>query len=84
VWTEEHHGIPVDRGGAWIGPGHGAVRRLAHELGIELHPTHSHGETVFDSQGDAQRYRGDLPRLHPLVVASLGLGMVRLDVATPR
>jgi monoamine oxidase len=84
VWTETHHGVPVDRGGAWIAPGHDAVRNLARESGIELHPTHAHGRTVFESGGRVQQYRGDLPRLSPLVVASLGLGMARLDAMARR
>jgi monoamine oxidase len=79
VWTEDHHGVPVDRGGAWIAPGHDAVRDLARELAIELHPTHSRGETVFESAGEVQRYRGQLPRLNPLVVAGFGLAAARLD-----
>jgi monoamine oxidase len=79
IWSVERNGHRIDIGGAWIGPEHSAIRALANEYGIDLHPTYARGDTVFSRNGAVDRYSGDLPRLSPLALGGLGLGMTRLD-----
>jgi monoamine oxidase len=84
VWTRDHDGVALDVGAAWVGPDHHALRGLAAKFGIELHPTYSSGDTVMVTDAGLQRYRGDLPRLSPIVLAGVGLGMARLDAMARR
>ncbi|MEX0682875.1 MAG: FAD-dependent oxidoreductase [Dehalococcoidia bacterium] len=81
VWTcQLEDGTPLDMGGTWVGPGQDAVYALALELGISTYPTYATGETVFvDAQGNVSSYRGSLPPIGPLPIASLAQGMFRLD-----
>src|SRR5262245_56678641 len=81
VWTKVlEDGTALDMGGTWIGPGQDAVRGLADELGITTYPTFSVGETVFvDAKGHVSAYKGAIPGIGPIALASLGQGMLRLD-----
>ncbi|HEX5096821.1 MAG TPA: FAD-dependent oxidoreductase, partial [Acidimicrobiia bacterium] len=79
VWTKDVDGIPIDIGGTWLGPGQDFVYDLVKELGLSTYATHTAGETVFVHGHDVQRYKGQVPKLNPITVASLGLGMARLD-----
>jgi monoamine oxidase len=80
IWTVERAGRRIDVGGAWIAPMHDQVRGLAREFGIELHKTHAAGDTVYVSGTDVSRFRGVVPRLSPIALGSLALGMARLDM----
>jgi monoamine oxidase len=84
IWSMECHGHRIDVGGAWIGPSQDAVLALARELDVKTHRTHAHGEKVLAIGSDVRRYRGDTPRLNPIALASLGLGMARLDAMARR
>ena len=81
VWTRQmEDGTALDMGGTWLGPGQDAAYGLAQELKIPTYPTHATGETVpVDSQGKVSAYRGSIPPIGPLPIASLGQGMFRLD-----
>ena len=81
AWTvQTDDGTPLDMGGTWIGPGQDAAYGLAAELGIATYPTYATGETVFtDFDGKVSRYKGNIPPIGALSVASLGQGMFRLD-----
>jgi len=81
VWTRQlDDGTPLDMGGTWLGPGQDAAYALARELNIATYPTYAKGETVFvDAAGKVSAYRGSIPPIGPIPIASLGQGMLRLD-----
>jgi monoamine oxidase len=79
VWTRQYDGFRLDFGGTFLGPGQDAVHALVGELGVETFPTNAEGERVMTIDGGARRYRGLIPKLNPLAVASLGIGMARID-----
>jgi monoamine oxidase len=79
VWTQQYDGFRLDFGGTFLGPDQEAVHKLVSEFGIETFPTHYEGEKVMTIEGETRRYGGLIPKLNPLAVASLGVGMARLD-----
>ncbi len=73
-------GTPIDRGGAWFGPGQDRAYALAAELGVATYPTWARGESVLIVADAPRRYRGTVPfAIGPLQLANLGVGMARLD-----
>jgi monoamine oxidase len=82
VWTrrDDDTGAPLDIGGTWLGSGQDAAYALAKEVNVSTYPTYAGGDTVFiGKDGGAGRSKGVVPRLNPIVLASLGQGMLRLD-----
>ncbi len=80
VWTHRApDGTPIDTGGAWLGPGQDAAYKLAADMGVTTYPTWDEGEHVFTRPGSVKRFKGVAPPINPIAVASLGLGMARLD-----
>ena len=79
VWTDHlADGTPIDRGGAWLGPGQDRLYALAAEMGIGTYPTFVGGDHLFLKDGRVHRYHGLIPR---------GLGwsqLVGLEVARRR
>jgi monoamine oxidase len=74
-------GTWIDHGGAWFGPRQDAAYGLAAEVGVETYPTYSKGKSVYVRDGEAKRYRGDVPlSVGPLQLANLGIAMKRLDL----
>lgn len=82
VWTDRlADGTPIDRGGAWLGPGQDRLYALAAELGIGTYPTFVDGDNLLVRDGRCHRYRGLIPRgLGWWDVAVLGVAMKRIDV----
>jgi monoamine oxidase len=81
VWTERlPDGTPIDRGGAWLGPGQDRLYALAEEMGVGTYPTFVQGDHLFRKDGRCHRYGGLIPSgLGWLTVAALGLAIRRLD-----
>jgi len=79
VWTQDYDGFRLDFGGTFLGPDQVAVRKLVGEFGLETFPTHYEGEKVITVDGTTRRYGGLIPKLSPLAIGSLGVGMARLD-----
>src|SRR3954468_23289727 len=79
VWTQQYDGFRIDFGGTFLGPEQDAVHKLVTDFGLETFPTHYQGEKVMTIDGEAKRYSGLIPKISPLAVGSLGLGMARLD-----
>jgi len=80
IWT--HHlpcGSAVDRGGAWLGPRHDAIFRLAAETGVTTYKTWVNGAHLLTGGGRTRRYTGLIPKISPLAVLSLLLAQRRLD-----
>jgi len=81
VWTERlSDGTPLDRGGAWLGPGQDRLYALAAEMGIGTYPTFVDGDHLFVGKGRTHRYRGLIPKgLSWFGLVALGVAMKRLD-----
>ncbi|UGT56471.1 flavin monoamine oxidase family protein [Nocardia asteroides] len=69
----------VEVGGQWIGPTQHRVLDLVAELGLDLHATHQHGDTLVEFRGRSKRYRGRIPALPPHVLADVAQAQLRLD-----
>src|SRR6478752_5981083 len=80
IWSVERAGHRIDIGGAWLGPMQDQVHTLAREYGIETHKTNAVGDAVYTSGDETHRFRGAVPKMHPIALGSLALGMGRLDM----
>jgi monoamine oxidase len=80
IWTETSgSGVPVDMGGCFVAPGHDRLLGLAKEMGVATFKTFVDGDNVLATGGKVRRYRGDIPRISPLALASAGLAIARLN-----
>ena len=80
IWT--HHlsdGSTIDRGGAFLAPGHDAIHELAKEVGVSTYKTWTKGDHLLIGGGRTRRYRGLIPKIGPLAVASIAWAQVKLD-----
>ena len=69
----------VEVGGQWIGPTQDRLAALAAELGVGTYPTHATGENLVEWGGRLVRYRGDIPRISPAILADVAQAQARLD-----
>jgi monoamine oxidase len=73
-------GTPIERGGAWLGPGQDRAYALVAELGGTTYPTWAGGEHVLAVDGVVGRYRGTTPSMIGVFqLVNLGIGIARLD-----
>jgi monoamine oxidase len=80
VWTQElPDGSPVDRGGAWLAPDHGAIFGLAREFGVATYKTWVEGSHLLVDGDRMCRYTGLIPKISPFAVLSIALAQARLD-----
>jgi monoamine oxidase len=80
VWTSSSEGgVPIDLGGTFVGPMHDRFHALIKEMGCETHRTYVAGDTILATGAKVQRYRGDVPKINPLALASAGQAIYRLD-----
>lgn len=81
VFTEYlPEGTPIERGGAWLGPGQDRAYALVAELGGTTYPTWAKGEHLLVVDGVVGRYRGTTPSMIGAVqLVNLGIGIARLD-----
>src|SRR5437899_4754767 len=81
IWTHRlSDGSTIDRGGAFLAPGHDAIHGLAKEVGVSTYKTWTKGDHLLIGGGRTRRYRGLIPKISPLAVATtLGAGEARLD-----
>ena len=80
IWT--HHlsdGSTIDRGGAFLAPGHDAIHELAKEVGVSTYKTWTKGDHLLIGGGRTHRYRGLIPKISPLAVATIAWAQVKLD-----
>jgi monoamine oxidase len=70
--TGQVAGIPVDLGGAFVGPTQDAVLTLAAELGIRTVPTYHDGANLIRWRGTVRSYRGTIPGLSPAGLLDIG------------
>lgn len=57
-WSEWHEGMPIDRGGAWVGPTQLRMLALAKEFNLQLLPTSRTLKQVYCS-GGSHKIHGD-------------------------
>src|SRR5262245_23289720 len=80
IWT--HHlpdGSAIDRGGAWLGPGHDAIFDLAGEMGVTTYKTWVKGAHLLTGRGRTCRYTGLIPKISPLAVLTLALAQWKIN-----
>src|SRR3989454_11091780 len=72
IWT--HHlsdGFPVDRGGAFLAPGHDAIHGLAKEVGVSTYKTWTKGDHLLIGGGRTRPPRGPLPKQRAPAAAAI-------------
>ncbi|MEY2567639.1 MAG: monoamine oxidase [Actinomycetota bacterium] len=80
IWTQHlADGTPVDRGGAWLGPQHDAVFRLAGEVGVSTYKTWVKGAHLLIDGERTRRYTGLIPKISPLAVLTIALAQLKVD-----
>jgi monoamine oxidase len=85
IWTQHlGDGSPVDRGGAWLAPRHDAAFGLAREFGVPTYKTWVDGAHLLVDEGRMLRYKGLIPKISPLAVATIALAQARLDWTSKR
>jgi monoamine oxidase len=72
-------GQVVEVGGQWIGPTQDRLAALAAEVGVGTYPSHHAGEHLVEFEGARRRYRGDIPRIGPHVLADVGQAQLKLE-----
>ena len=73
-------GVPVDGGGAWVGPTQRRVKALLHEVGLTLRPTHVDGRDVVRLKGTVRAGRGPVPPVPLHALADAGLAIAQLEL----
>ena len=59
IWTHRlSDGSTIDRGGAFLAPGHDAIHELAKEVGVSTYKTWTKGDHLLIGGGRTRRYRG--------------------------
>ena len=80
IWTTTlDDGTVVDRGGAWLGPAHDAMFGLAAEVGVTTYKTYVAGTHLLVDGARVHRYKGLVPKISPLAVASIVQAQTRID-----
>ena len=73
-------GTWVDRGGAWIGPGHDRIYALMSEFGVAEYKQYVEGEAMMIVDGKQHRYGGTIPwTMSPWAIANLGAGLLEVE-----
>ena len=85
VWTQASSGgVPVDMGACFVAPRHDRMRALTKEVGVATFPTFVAGDNVLATGGKVRRYRGDIPRLNPIALASAAQAIARMNAMARR
>src|SRR4051794_1779616 len=80
IWTTTlDDGTTVDRGGAWLGPAHDAMFGLAAEVGVTTYKTYVAGTHLLVDSPRMHRYKGLVPKISPVAVASIVQAQTRID-----
>jgi monoamine oxidase len=80
VWTQTStDGVPIDMGGCFVGPNHDRLHALAKEMGVGTFKTFVDGDNVLATGGSVRRYRGDIPKISPVALASAGQAIARMN-----
>jgi monoamine oxidase len=80
IWTERlSDGTPIDRGGAWLAPGHDALFGLSREFSVPTYKTWVAGSHLLVHGGSHRRYKGLIPKISPLAVLTIARAQMKLD-----
>jgi monoamine oxidase len=80
IWTDHlADGTPIDRGGGWLAPEHDAMHRLADELGVATYKTWTAGDHLLVGGGRTRTYRGLIPKVSVMAVATIARAQMQLD-----
>ena len=80
IWTQQlDSGATVDRGGGWLAPKHDAAHALAREMGVTTYKTHVAGKHLLVGGGRTRTYKGLIPKISPLAVATIALAQWKID-----
>ena len=80
IWTQEREsGVTVDRGGGWLAPKHDAAHALAAEMGVTTYKTHVAGKHLLVGGGRTRTYKGLIPKISPLAVATIARAQWKID-----
>jgi monoamine oxidase len=80
IWTEPlPDGTPIDRGGAWLSPLHERAFALAAEVGATTYKTYVDGAHLLSDGTRLRRYKGLIPKISPLAVATLAIAQTRIN-----
>jgi len=80
VYTEVlPDGTAIDMGGTFIGPGQDHLYALVTELGCETTRTFNEGEHLLVYKGKVRRYKGLIPDMDVLSLASMWASMQQLN-----
>lgn len=71
--------VVIDLGGQWLGPTQERAYALARELGLQLFPTYTEGESLALIGGRLQRYAGSVPKLGVMALLDFGSAVAKLD-----
>ena len=71
----------LDLGGQWLGPTQERMAGLVSAFGIETFPTYTDGKKILELGGKVSHYKGTIPRLSPLKLASVQLGLNAVERA---
>ena len=73
-------GVWIDRGGAWVGPGHDRIYALMSEYSVPEYKQHNDGDAMMIVDGKKHRYGGTIPwTMSPWAVANLGIGLATIE-----
>jgi monoamine oxidase len=72
-------GGTIDRGGAFLANRHEVMHGLASEFGVATYKTNTSGAHLLVGGGKIRKYKGLIPKISPLAVASIARAQIRLD-----
>lgn len=79
TWTELHGDVAIDRGGAWLAPGHTLALGLARELDVATYKTHVAGRHLLVDGDRLRSYRGLIPKISPAALLAIASAQRRID-----
>ena len=70
----------IDIGGQWLGPTQDRALALVRRFGLRTFPTYAEGDNLLERRrGRLLRYKGNIPRINPAVLADVGQAQARID-----
>jgi monoamine oxidase len=85
TWNRKlESGAVLSVGGTWLGQRQERMFALCNEFGLEPYPQYEEGETILRLGDTNRRYKGLIPKINPLAIASLGVALKRLDLLVRR
>ena len=74
----------IDLGGQWLGASQTRMKALVDGFGIETFPTYVEGKSILDLKGKVSRFTGTIPKMSPLKLATVQLGLNAVERAASK